>query len=55
MKSTCRTNVYLALNQIIQVHSTMQKVSDERFLAMSEGVAKLIHTDFSKVTVLEEE
>ena len=48
-------DVYLALNQIIQVHSTMQKVSDERFLAMSEGVAKLIHTDFSKVTVLEEE
>lgn len=48
-------DVYLALNQIIQVHSTMQKVSDERFLTMSEGVAKLIHTDFSKVTVLEEE
>lgn len=55
MTSGTGIDVYLALNQIIQVHSTMQKVSDERFLAMSEGVAKLIHTDFSKVTVLEEE
>lgn len=55
MTSGTGIDVYLALNQIIQVHSTMQKVSDERFLTMSEGVAKLIHTDFSKVTVLEEE
>lgn len=55
MTSGTGIDVYLALNQIIQMHSTMQKVSDERFLAMSEGVAKLIHTDFSKVTVLEEE
>ena len=55
MTSGTGIDVYLALNQIIQVHSTMQKVSDERFLPMSEGVAKLVHTDFSKVTVLEEE
>lgn len=42
-------DVYLALNEIVQIHMNTQKVSDERFLAMTEGVAKLMFTDFSKV------
>lgn len=42
-------DVYLALYEIVQIHMNTQKVSDERFLAMTEGVAKLMFTDFSKV------
>ena len=42
-------DVYLALNEIVQIHMNTQKVSDERFLAMTEGVAKLMFTDFSKI------
>lgn len=53
MNSGTGIDVYLALNEIVQIHMKTQQVSDERFLAMTEGVAKLMFMDYSKITVEE--